>query len=36
MTLEQLLCIASRDRLAAPCILAADGRAMTWQQLLQQ
>ncbi|MGE0751275.1 MAG: AMP-binding protein [Variibacter sp.] len=36
ITLEQVLCVASRDRLTAPCILAADGRAMTWQQLLQQ
>ena len=36
LTLGGLLCIASRDRSAAPCIVAADGRAMTWQQLLQQ
>ncbi|MEW6450486.1 MAG: AMP-binding protein [Pseudomonadota bacterium] len=35
-TLGKLLCIASHDRSVAPCIVSADGRAMTWQQLLQQ
>src|ERR1700750_70560 len=36
LTLEQLLCIASRDKSTAPCIVSADGRAMLWQQLLKQ
>lgn len=36
LTLEQLLSNASHDRLTAPCIVSADGRAMMWKQLLQQ
>ncbi|MBN8955412.1 MAG: AMP-binding protein [Rhizobiales bacterium] len=36
ITLEQLLCTASRDRMTAACIVSADGREMNWQQLLQQ